>query len=236
MSPLAISPVAALAVSLGVSLAVALVVLGVTALVSRRVGRVAVVDVAWGLVFVAVALSSVVLALALDGAWWRSSVLAALVAAWGLRLAWHIRRRASGEGHGEDPRYAAVLGEDPWHRRPVAVLTRVFLVQAVAAWVVSAPLAVAAATSVAWWPLVWVGVAVGGVGLLFEAVGDAQLDAYKQQPRESRPPVMDRGLWRYTPVTPTTSATHACGGECGSAAPCRPGGCPACSPSSLPWR
>ena len=42
----------------------------------------------------------------------------------------------------------------------------------------------------------WLGVAVWAVGLAFEAVGDAQLAAYKKDP--DRGPVMDRGLWRYT--------------------------------------
>jgi steroid 5-alpha reductase family enzyme len=35
------------------------------------------------------------------------------------------------------------------------------------------------------------------VGLGFEAVGDAQLAAFKARP-DSRGKVMDRGLWRYT--------------------------------------
>src|SRR3954452_20806264 len=44
--------------------------------------------------------------------------------------------------------------------------------------------------------LVWVGVAVWAVGVWFEAVGDAQLAAYKRDP--DRGPVMDRGLWSWT--------------------------------------
>jgi steroid 5-alpha reductase family enzyme len=38
--------------------------------------------------------------------------------------------------------------------------------------------------------------AVWAVGMLFEAVGDWQLEQYKKDP--SRGPVMDRGLWHYT--------------------------------------
>ncbi|MEZ5096584.1 MAG: DUF1295 domain-containing protein [Nocardioides sp.] len=37
-----------------------------------------------------------------------------------------------------------------------------------------------------------------GRGLAFEAVGDAQLAAYKRRPREQRPPVLDTGLWGWT--------------------------------------
>ena len=40
------------------------------------------------------------------------------------------------------------------------------------------------------------GVVVWAVGIVFEAVGDAQLAAYKRDP--DRGPVMDRGLWGWT--------------------------------------
>ena len=81
-----------------VALLTAAVVMGSTAAVSRRLDRVAVVDVAWGLAFVAIALA---LALLWPDA--HSWLLAALVAVWGGRLAWHIGRRS--RGHGEVPRF-----------------------------------------------------------------------------------------------------------------------------------
>ena len=47
--------------------------------------------------------------------------------------------------------------------------------------------------------LTWLGVAaVAGRAPLRNTVGDAQLTAYRQQPKASRPPVMDRGLWAWT--------------------------------------
>ncbi len=73
---------------------------------------------------------------------------------------------------------------------------KVFGVQGLAQWFVSVPVVVGVFLDVAWWPVVWVGVAVWAVGLFFEAVGDAQLAAYKRDP--DRGPVMDRGLWRWT--------------------------------------
>ena len=87
-----------------IGLAAITVVMGVTMAVSLRVGRVAVVDVAWGLMFVAVAV-----AVAVWSPDWHSWLLAGLVTVWGGRLAWHIFTRS--RGHGEDPRYAALLGE-----------------------------------------------------------------------------------------------------------------------------
>ena len=52
------------------------------------------------------------------------------------------------------------------------VLLRVFLTQAVVAWVISFPLHVAAAYDVRWWPVVWIGVVVFAIGVFFEVVGD----------------------------------------------------------------
>ena len=81
------------------------VVMAATVVVSRVQKRVVVVDVAWGLMFLAVAL---VVAVVGDGTAWRRWLLLALVAVWSLRLAWHIGRRLgihhSGDAR-EDPRY-----------------------------------------------------------------------------------------------------------------------------------
>jgi steroid 5-alpha reductase family enzyme len=170
-----------------IGLAAVAVVMGVTVAVSLKVGRVAVVDVAWGLMFVAVAL-----ALAAWSPDLHSWLLAGLVTVWGGRLAWHIGRRS--RGHGEDPRYAAMLGDGGFR----LALRKVFLVQAVAAFVISLPIMVAGAYDVRWSWLVAVGSLVWLVGLVFESVGDAQLAAYKARPKADRPPVLDRGLWRWT--------------------------------------
>jgi steroid 5-alpha reductase family enzyme len=173
------------------ALVTAAVVMTGTALIARALGRVAVVDVAWGLGFVAIA--AVVALVADEGGarrWW----VLALVGAWGLRLAWHIRRRAV--GHGEDPRYETLLG-GPVREVGFAVAVRkVFVVQGAALWFISLPVQVGAALPVRWWPVVVVGALVWLVGLVFESVGDAQLAAYKRDP--DRGPVMDRGLWGWT--------------------------------------
>ena len=72
-----------------------------------------------------------------------------------------------------------------------------FLVQGLAIWFVSLPVQVRRGhRDVAGPGWSWVGVAVWLVGLVFEAVGDAQLAAYKRDP--DRGPVMDRGLWGWT--------------------------------------
>lgn len=168
-------------------LGVAVVAMVITAVVSRRVGRVSVVDVTWGLALTACALVCAVLA-----SWWLPWFLLALVAVWGLRLSWHIWQRS--RGHGEDPRYAALLGDGGFG----TAVRKVFVVQGVAVWFVSWPLqAAAVATSVCVW-LVAAGAVVWLVGFVFETVGDAQLAAYKATPREQRSRVLDTGLWAWT--------------------------------------
>jgi steroid 5-alpha reductase family enzyme len=172
---------------LGVSLAVAALAMTATAVVARRIGRVSVVDVTWGVALTLVALVSALLG---GGTGWRRWLVLALVAAWGLRLSWHIFVRQ--RGGGEDPRYAALLGDGGF----AVAVRKVFLLQGAAIWFVALPVMVGATTDVAWAWLVGAGVAVWVLGVVFETVGDAQLAAYKRDP--DRGPVMDRGLWAWT--------------------------------------
>lgn len=167
----------------------------VTTLWAKAVDRVSVVDVSWGLGFVLVAVVAAVVGGATD-ADERRWVLLALVAVWGGRLAWHIGRRSV--GHGEDPRYAALLGGTPSEVGIRPAIRKVFVVQGAAMWLVSLPVIMAGSQPTRWWPVVAVGAAVWLVGLVFEAVGDAQLAAYKELPKDQRPPVMQTGLWRWT--------------------------------------
>ena len=183
------------------------VLMTATALVARRVGRLAVVDVVWGAGFVLVAVVAAVVATLVDagggGTVAQRWLVVLLVAVWGGRLAWHIRSRAHGllgpgETPPEDPRYAALMEGKPFSY----AVTRVFVTQGVAMFVVALPVVVGVAVAVpesSWhrWPIV-VGLVVFAVGLAFEAAGDAQLAAYKEIPKAERPPVLDTGLWAWT--------------------------------------
>ena len=183
----------------GLSFLLAVAAMSVTAAVAWRLGRVSVVDVTWGLGLTGVALLGAVLGSTVLDAGWLPWLVLALVAVWGGRLSWHIFRRS--RCHGEDPRYAAMLGVLPEDDRPAwfrAAVRKVFLIQGAAIWFVSLPLQAAALGSDACWWLVGAGVAVWLLGFAFETVGDAQLAAYREQPRETRPPVLDRGLWAWT--------------------------------------
>ena len=74
------------------SIAVLLAVHAVTFAIGRRIGRYNVVDVAWGLGFIAIALAAALLG---TGDAPRRWLLLALVGTWGLRLSWHIYRRSA---------------------------------------------------------------------------------------------------------------------------------------------
>lgn len=159
--------------------------------VGRRIGRYNVVDVAWGIGFVAIAAVAAALG---HGDPTRRWLLLALVSIWGLRLSWHIQRKTAGKG--EDPRYAALLGDATAGQ----VLRKVFLLQAFITWFVSLPLQLSAVTGATPKPLTAVtvtGIAVWLVGVTFEAVGDRQLKFFKSDPA-NRGVVMNRGLWAWT--------------------------------------
>src|SRR3954463_3561316 len=104
----------------GASVLVLAVVHSVTFLIGRRLGRYNVVDVAWGIGFIAVAAVS---ALAGHGDPVRRWLLLALVTVWGFRLSWHMYRKTAGKG--EDPRYADLLRD----ATPGLVVRKVFVLQ-----------------------------------------------------------------------------------------------------------
>ena len=124
----------------------------------------------------------------------RAVVIGVLVAAWAIRLAWHIGRRNI--GHGEDPRYAAwrsAHGASWWWFSWV----KVFLLQATVAWVVSWPLGAAIAGAASFpGPLDLLGVVVAVAGLAVEATADWQLRRFKATAAPGA--VCDTGLWRYS--------------------------------------
>ena len=68
---------------------------GITFAVGRSIGRYNVVDVTWGLGFVGV--GAVCRGLG-SGDLFRRILLFALVAVWGLRLAWHMDPEVGGQG------------------------------------------------------------------------------------------------------------------------------------------
>jgi steroid 5-alpha reductase family enzyme len=162
-------------------------------LLSLRLRDASIADVLWGPGFSVVA----VLSAARSPPSPRALLLAALTSLWAVRLALHLGARWTGKKE-EDRRYRAMRAG--WGRRfPLVSLFTVFLLQGALLWVVSLPLQAGAALG-ATSPLGLVeaaGALLFAVGLLFEAVGDAQLARFLRDPA-SRGRVMSTGLWRFT--------------------------------------
>lgn len=151
-----------------------------------------IVDIAWGLGFVLVALVTFFLKAGFEA---RHVLITLLVAVWGIRLASHIYRR--NRGRGEDFRYAKWRKE--WGRWfiPRSFL-QVFMLQGIFMLLISSPVVlVNHSLEKELSPFDALGAVLWLVGFTFEAVGDHQLKRFKQLP-ESKGRLMMTGLWRYT--------------------------------------
>ncbi len=188
---------ASLALAAGLFLLMATTLLWLLSLRLRDAG---IVDVFWGLGFVAVYWLGYLLnetaalhEAPLNGP--RQLVVGLLVTVWGLRLAAHIFLR--NRDRGEDFRYARwrkEAGSSWWWRS----YFKVFLLQGSILWVVAWPLLAVLAGGAA--PLRWLdalSLLVWGVGFLFEAGGDWQLRRF-QQDAANKGGLLTTGLWRYT--------------------------------------
>ena len=181
-------------ITLGFGLATVVVVMGVCMAVAVRQQKLTVVDTAWGLGFVAVAIVSVFVTQRGDGMPGTQTLLLVLVVLWGLRLAIHLHNRNSKLP--EDPRYKAMAEADGRSFSQVA-LRRVFLPQGIAMFLVATPVMVGMNNVGTKAALGWLGALVWLVGMFFETVGDYQLARFKADPK-NKGRLMDQGLWRYT--------------------------------------
>lgn len=151
-------------------------------------------DIFWGFGFVLVAWTYS--ALTPQGVEIRKWLLLSLVTIWGLRLSFYILWHNWGKP--EDYRYQVwrrEAGVSWWWRS----FFKVFLLQCLLMWIISAPLYAAQAGAKPA-SLIWLD-ALGGVvwlvGFFFEAVGDWQLVRFKANPKD-RGKVLDSGVWRFT--------------------------------------
>ena len=176
--------------------AVDLAMMVLLCLVAVRIGDVSFIDAVWGAGMAVLALASF---LQVSDPGTRAGLLLAMTAIWGLRLGVHLFLRW--RGHGEDPRYARMLGKAREQGRyGSAAFKVVFGPQAVLLFITSLPAQVgilASGASAPISPLAWTGLALWLTGMVFETVGDAQLKAFRADPA-MKGKVLDTGLWRYT--------------------------------------
>jgi len=124
----------------------------------------------------------------------RATLLFAMTAVWGLRLAVYLFRRNRGKG--EDRRYAAIRRRSGQNFRRLSLYT-VFLGQAALIYFISFPVqfGMGAEPPLGGWALL--GAILWGVGFCFEAIGDLQLSRFQADPANAGR-VMDQGLWAWT--------------------------------------
>lgn len=163
----------------------------VTWVISLWKRDVSIVDGVWSVFFLAAATS---FAFTLPSLGPRGIILLTLLGLWAARLCTYITWR--NWGHPEDSRYQTIRQNN----QPNFVwksLYLIFVLQALLAWVISAPLLVILASPI---PLQWsdfLGIAIMLFGLSFESLADWQLAKFKAN-LENKGKVMDTGLWRYT--------------------------------------
>ena len=184
-----------LAINFGGLLAIILLLWGIATLIRD----VSFIDAFWAFGMVLLAWGSA-LQVGVEGV--HAQLLLGLVTLWGLRLGVHLFLRW--RAHGEDPRYAKILGGVMKQRGwswPVAALVMVFLMQAPLLFITCLPaqLGIWASATEAHplGPLAWAGAAIALAGIAFESIGDAQLNAFRRDPA-NKGRVLDTGLWRYT--------------------------------------
>jgi steroid 5-alpha reductase family enzyme len=161
--------------------------------VSVRLEDSSIVDIAWG---PSILVLSLIYYFTGNGAPLRAGLTVALVAIWAIRLGVHLYLR--NQTQGEDARYEIMRsrrGRSWWWYS----YFRVFLLQALTAWVASIPLYFAI-VSVAPQNLTiidYLGVLLFAIGFGFEAVGDEQLRQFRNKPRNVKL-VLETGLWQYS--------------------------------------
>ena len=176
-----------------IGLAVIVVLFTVLWWVSVRLEDSSIADIAWGPGILVLAL---VYYFTSNGAPVRALLTLTLVALWAIRLGVHIGWR--NQIQGEDFRYEMLRN----HRGPSwwwYSYFRVFLLQALVAWVVSVPIYFAIVSIVpGTLTLVdYAGIALFVAGFLFEAIGDEQLRRFRADPRNVKL-VLEDGLWAYS--------------------------------------
>lgn len=162
-------------------------------LLARRLDNYGIVDVAWSYAF---GLLAVFFAATADGWLPRRLALAALVVAWSVRLGTHLGRRVAAHHPEEDGRYRRM--RESWAGRFHATMFGFFQLQALSVVVLGLPFLVAMRhASPGFHPLEVAGALVWCVAILGESIADAQLAAFKREPRH-RGAVCAAGLWRWS--------------------------------------
>lgn len=159
--------------------------------IAYRRKRLDTVDAAWGGAFVVAATMVAGLEPSL-----RTIVILVLVDIWAIRLSSHIIDRIRKHDK-DDPRYTELASRwkgNYWQ----SAYVRIFLVQGVAALLISLPTVFAANDDNTYAiEFLAIGITVWLVGFMAELIGDRQLRTFLSD-KKNTGKVLDQGLWRYT--------------------------------------
>lgn len=169
-------------------------------LIAWRLNNYSIVDMVWGLGFVLVAWSMVLITYFETG---EITLLAGFITLaitlWGLRLTWHIGRRNWNKP--EDFRYQDMRQHWGTKHPVLKAYVNVFLVQGAFQYLIFlSSLYGITYHEPLFGEFPWVlgfGMIIFLIGFLFEAIGDAQLKHFIRQ-RENKGKLMTRGLWAWT--------------------------------------
>jgi steroid 5-alpha reductase family enzyme len=162
-------------------------------LVARHIDNYGIVDIAWAYAFGALA---TFYALFAEGWPVRRALIAAMALVWSLRLGTHLAVRVIGHHPTEDGRYRQLRLD--WAKNFALKMAAFFQMQALSVVVLGAAFILAARNPIATLsPLEIAGTALWLLAVTGEAVADAQLAVFKQDPVH-RGQVCAVGLWRYS--------------------------------------
>lgn len=152
------------------------------------------VDIAWGLGYVVVAIFTYFAAGAMTE---RATIVSILVLLWGLRLAYYLFRRNWSKA--EDYRYVNMRKR--WgttKSKYIKMFLNVYMLQLVLLFIIAQPIiTVNRSTETGLGLLDYIGLAIWIFGYIFEVVGDHQLKTFIGKP-ENKGRLMKYGLWKYT--------------------------------------
>ena len=151
-----------------------------------------VVDIGWGIGFVAVAWLMLLLRLPFSLV---RLTMTLLITLWGVRLFMHILQR--NQGKPEDFRYANF--RKAWGKWLVPrAFLQVYMLQGLFMFMISLPVILLQGALPIRFPWLYgLGIAIFAIGFAFESVGDAQLRQFLKNPA-NKGKIMSEGLWRYT--------------------------------------
>jgi steroid 5-alpha reductase family enzyme len=161
---------------------------------SLRLDNFSFVDVAWALAFAPIAALYATFG---DGWMPRRLAIAALVAAWSLRLGIHLWQRVARHHPAEDARYRVL--RQRWSGALSRNFLGFFLAQAALVWLLTLPVfLVCRNPATDFHPLEIAGFALWFIGLAGEGIADRQLERFKSASRGNPKALCREGLWAWS--------------------------------------